>query len=130
MCLELTLISMNLQLKYISFSKFFRREDYESMENITEVVAKYVLKHSSTRWLTLKYVTLWLHEQWENICEYFLKSLSKQKTFNQTVNNTKRYERIREKLKIVKIILHFEHLLGKFLKHFFIILTRIITYNA
>ena len=49
--------------QFFKVSSARREKDYESMENITEVVAKYVLKHSSARWLTLKYIALLLYEQ-------------------------------------------------------------------
>ena len=32
-----------------------RREDYSSMEPLTDITSKYLLHHSSVRWLTLKY---------------------------------------------------------------------------
>ena len=33
-----------------------RREDYSSMEELTYITSKYLLRHSSVRWLTLEYV--------------------------------------------------------------------------
>ena len=33
-----------------------RREDYCKMEDVTKVLAHYILRHSSTRWLTMKCV--------------------------------------------------------------------------
>ena len=53
-------------------------------------------KHCHTRWLSLKFVTAWLLEQWENLTEYFLKFLPKQKIFKGTIKETSRYKRIIE----------------------------------
>ena len=53
-------------------------------------------KHCSTRWLSLKFVAVWLLEQWENLTEYFLKFLPKQKIFKGTIKETSRYKRIIE----------------------------------
>ena len=44
-----------------------RREDYASLENVTNVVAQYAKKHVETRWLSMKYVVLPLVEQWPNL---------------------------------------------------------------
>ena len=68
---------------------------------ITEVVGKYAKKtnkkkHCHTRWLSLKFVAAWLLEQWENLTEYFLKFLPKQKIFKGTIKETSRYKRIIE----------------------------------
>ena len=35
-----------------------RREDYSDLEKITEVAAAYAIVHSSTRWLSLKFVCI------------------------------------------------------------------------
>ena len=39
---------------------------------ITDLVAQYIIKHSSTNSVTLKYAALQLLEQWKNLNEYFL----------------------------------------------------------
>ena len=39
---------------------------------MTDLVAQCAIKHSSTRWVTLKYVAVRLLEQWINLNEYFL----------------------------------------------------------
>ena len=46
-----------------------RREDYPSLENVTNVVAQYAKKHLEMRWLSMKYVALCLLEQWPNLKE-------------------------------------------------------------
>ena len=68
------------------------------MEDVTEVAAQYILRHSSTSWLTMKYVLVRIIEQWSNLKEYFLKFLPKQKEFKQSVMGTKRYTQIIEVL--------------------------------
>ena len=44
-----------------------RREDYKLMQLITEIEAKFDLRHVIGRWLSMKYPVLRLLEQWENI---------------------------------------------------------------
>ena len=43
-----------------------RREDYNHLEDVTEVTAHYVLRHSSFRWLTMEHVLVRIIEQWPN----------------------------------------------------------------
>ena len=76
-----------------------RREDYASLVSVTNVVAEYAKKHVETRWLTMKYVALRIVEQWDNLTEYFLKFLPKQKNFKSTIMKTERYQRISESVK-------------------------------
>lgn len=76
-----------------------RREDYRDLEAVTDVTAHYVLRHSSVRWLTMKYVIVRIIEQWSNLQEYFLTFLPKQKEFKQSIKETKRYKQIVEVLK-------------------------------
>ena len=66
-----------------------RREDYPKMENLTEVTSGYVLRHSSVRWLTLKFVLVRIKEQWENLKEYFCSFLPQQKEFKRSIKETK-----------------------------------------
>ena len=85
------------------FSFFFkhssaRREDYASVEEVTEVVARYAMQHTETRWLTMKYAAVRILEQWKNLKEYFLKVLPQQSTFKSTVAKTERYKRITKAL--------------------------------
>ena len=56
-----------------------RREHYKNVEGITDATAQYVLRHSSVRWLTMKYVLIRIIEQWENLREYFCNFVPKQK---------------------------------------------------
>ena len=41
-------------------------EDYAKVRELTKVALKYVLCHSSVRWLTLKIVLRHVFEQWEH----------------------------------------------------------------
>ena len=76
-----------------------RREGYTPLVSIPNVVAEYAKKHAETCWLTMKYVALRIVEQWDNLTEYFLKFLPKQKNFKGTIMKTERYQRISESLK-------------------------------
>ena len=62
-----------------------RHEDYSHLEDVTEVTAHYVLRHSSVLWLTMKYVLVRITEQWPNLKEYFITFIPKQKEFKQTI---------------------------------------------
>lgn len=75
-----------------------RREDYKCIEEVTQETAKFFLKYVSSRWLTTGPVAQRLLDQWENMCEYFLKFLPSQKSQGKHLN-TERYKRIRAALK-------------------------------
>ena len=68
----------------------------------------YAKKHSSSRWLIMKYVCLRILEQLLNLKEYFLKFLPKSKQYNE-LKKTERYQRIRSVLanSISKVYLSF-----------------------
>ena len=66
---------------------------------VTNVVVEYAKKHVETRWFTMKYVALPIVEQWDNLTEYSLKFLPKQKNFKSTIMKTERYQQISESLK-------------------------------
>ena len=68
------------------------------MAKITDVVAEYALKHSTTRWVTLRKVLVRLIEQYDNLKEYFLTFLPTTSSFKANVEKSKRYERICESL--------------------------------
>ena len=57
-----------------------RRDVYASLSSITDIVAEYAKKHTESRRRTTKYVAIRCLEQWENLKEYFLNFLPKQKT--------------------------------------------------
>ena len=75
-----------------------RHEDYASLQDITNVAAEYAKKHTSTRWLSMKYVCIRLLEQLPNLKEYFLTFLPKTKGFRE-LKKTERYIRISAILK-------------------------------
>ena len=75
-----------------------RREDYASLQTVTNLTAEYAKKHSSTRWLSMKYVCIRILEQLPNLKEYFLTFLPKTKEFNK-LKTSERYVRICNALK-------------------------------
>ena len=75
-----------------------RREDYRSLHTLTNTLDKFVIKHVETRWLSMKYVAIRVVEQWDNLTEYFLKFLPKQKDAIRKIKETARYQRISEVL--------------------------------
>ena len=76
-----------------------RREDWASLESTTEIAAQYAKQHTETRWLSMKYVAVRILEQYDNIKEYFLKFLPKEKNFKYNIKHTERYKRIENALK-------------------------------
>ena len=109
-----TAFKKGLQELDFSFDTFFhdlsfyfhlssaRREDYKSIENVTEITSLYVKKHGPTRWLSMKPVGARVLQQIENLREYFLVFLPKQKSFKKC----ERYERIAKNLKRSDIEAH------------------------
>lgn len=75
-----------------------RRSDYQFMELVTEVETSFMIKHVSSRWLSLKKVLNRILDQWQNLHEYFLKFLPKEKRFAKEIESTDRYQRIRKLL--------------------------------
>ena len=74
------------------------RADYKSMVEFTDVVSEYALKHSSTRWVTMRKVVVWLIEQYDNLKEYFLTFLPTTSSFKANVEKSSRYENICKRL--------------------------------
>ena len=75
-----------------------RREDLKDMKNIINSSVQSALCHVETRWLSMKRVAVRIINQWENLCQYFLKFLPMQKTFKQTVKKAVRYQSIKNAL--------------------------------
>ena len=75
-----------------------RREDYRALQEVTNAIAQFMLRHISSRWLTIKDVAVRDLEQYPNLREYFLRALPKQKGFKQ-LQKTDRYQRITKLLK-------------------------------
>ena len=83
---------------YLIYIFFFNlsagwRVDDNSIDDVTNIVSEYPMKHSTTRWVTLGKVVVWLIEQHENLKEYFLNFLPKATGFRD-VKKTPRYEQI------------------------------------
>lgn len=72
-----------------------RRADYREMVEFTEVISRFIQKHSSTRWVTLRKICVQILEQYENLRRYFLTFLPKTSTFKSAVKETERYKRIK-----------------------------------
>ena len=73
-----------------------RRAGYQNISEVTDIVAEYGLKHSTTRRVTLRRVLVRLIEQYENLKQYFLVFLPSTSTFKSTVQGTARYTRIKK----------------------------------
>ena len=76
---------LSIRIVFKRHSFFFklsagRREDYASLANITNVTTEFAKKFGATRWLCMKHVGVRWLEQWENLKEYFLTFLPKQKS--------------------------------------------------
>ena len=72
-----------------------RKEDYKEIEDVTDVIAHYALRHSSFRWLTLKFVFVQIIEQLENLRAYFHEFLPKQKNFKREIQTSHCYVSIK-----------------------------------
>ena len=77
-----------------------RGEDYRGVSELTDVTTHYVTKHCQTRWLSLGKVLVRIIEQYENLKEYFLKTIPTLPGFKgeSGVNQTERYRRIKNVL--------------------------------
>lgn len=75
-----------------------RREDYKFSELITEIESQVILKHVSSRWLSMRPVQQRIIAQWENLKEYFLTFLPKQENFTKKIEPTEKYQSIRKGL--------------------------------
>ena len=99
------IISMSYELdQFFTDIHFFfklssaRREDYRSLHTLTDNLDKFVIKHVLIRWLSMKHVAIRVVEQWDNLTEYFLEFLPKQKDAFRKIKETTRYQRISEAL--------------------------------
>ena len=89
---------------FVSDTNFFfksasRREDYDLMTTFTEIETKYAMKHVRSRWLSIKKPVLRILDQYDNLNEYFLKFLPKDKIFTSQIKTNPRYVRIVDFLK-------------------------------
>ena len=92
----LNLYQVATDLHFFFKRSAFLREDYKMVENITEITTHYMKKHVESRWLSIGHSLVRILEQMENLREYFLKEIPKQKGFNQKsgLANNDRYKRI------------------------------------
>ena len=95
----ITSVSFNLDQVFMDSHFFFKlsnawREDYQGLRSLTDTLDKFVIKHVETRWLSMKQVAVRIVEQWDNLTEYFLKFLPKQKDTFRKIKKTARYQRI------------------------------------
>ena len=65
-----------------------------------------MIRHVTTRWLSLQEVLMRIHEQYENLCEYFLKTVPTQTGFKgkNGVGVSERYSRIKKILTSKKLL--------------------------
>lgn len=75
-----------------------RREDFKLASLETDLEVQFMIRHVSSRWLSLKKVLIRILDQWNNLKEYFLKILPKQKNFAREIEKTERYQSIRASL--------------------------------
>ena len=77
-----------------------RRQDYSSLEEVTDVVAHFMLRYCSTRWLYIGKTGLRVMEQIPNLKLYFLTELPKGTNFKgkKGVGSSERYLRIKKML--------------------------------
>lgn len=76
-----------------------RRQDFALSELETELEAQQMLRHVSSRWLSLKKVLARILQQFVNLQQYFLQFLPKEKNFDREIKNTERYIAIAKALK-------------------------------
>ena len=77
-----------------------RREHYRGLSELTNVTMHYVIKYCETRWLSLDEVLVGIIKQYENLKEYFLKTVHTLAGFNgkNGVNQNECYQRIKNVL--------------------------------
>lgn len=65
---------------------------------LTDLETQMLLRHVSSRWLSLKPVLIRISGQWLNLRQYFLKFLPKEKNFAREIASTARYKDIKRVL--------------------------------
>ena len=77
-----------------------RIKDYLSVKEFTDLQGRRMLKHVSTRWVSIQDVLIRILEQLPNLVKYFLTDLPKEPGFNNKsgVGNQERYIRIKKAL--------------------------------
>ena len=91
----ITSVFFNLDQFFIDIHFFFKLssaqwEDYWSVLSLMDTLDKFI-KHVETKWLSMKQVAVHDVEQWDNLTEYFLKLLPKQKEAFRKIKKTAWY---------------------------------------
>lgn len=100
-----------------------RIEDYNSVSIVTEIETHQMLRHVSSRWLSLRPVLARIDEQWDNLVHYFLKQMPKDKNVNtKKAMETARYQRIKSVLesRTSRIAVNFAIFVAKILEDHFL----------
>lgn len=66
-CLKIDLDQFSCDIYFFNS----RREDYDSLKEVTEIASAHAMKHSSTRWLSLKKVCDQIIKLRDNLFQYF-----------------------------------------------------------
>ena len=125
----LTVIKPTIDLDLVASDLHFffkrsaaRREDYKFVETITDITTHYMKKHVESRWLSIDKSLVRILEQMENLREYFIVQLPKQKGFNNKngLAGNERYQRIIRLLKDPKaeIYMSFVVFIAQIFNHF------------
>ena len=75
-------------VNYFFKSSAAHRKDYDIMQYFTDIETKYVMKYVISRWLSIKKPLLRILDQDDNLREYFLKYLPKEKNFVSLIQST------------------------------------------
>lgn len=70
-----------------------RKQDFQLTSLTTEIETHQMMRHVSSRWLSLKKVLQRVLEQWQNLIEYFLKMVPNMKSYKE-IKEKGRYKRI------------------------------------
>ena len=97
---EINLDEFAIDLHFFMKYSAVRREDFVNIVSVMEITAHFLLRHCTTRWLSLDKVLVQIIEQYENLKEYFLKTLPKLPGFHgkNGVEQTECYQRIKSNL--------------------------------
>ena len=97
---EINLDEFAIDLHFFMKYSAAQREGYVNTVSVTEITAHSLLRHCTTRWLSSHKVLVRIIEQYENLKEYFLKTLSRLPGFRgkNGVEQTERYQRIKSNL--------------------------------
>ena len=92
--LDFDIDQFSVKVHFFFKLSFVRRIDFAAMKEVTNLLAKYAVKHSATRLVAMNKAAFRLIERGANLEEYFLKFLAKQLNFKREIKETKRYESV------------------------------------